>query len=61
MNNKTVTLLPCPFCGGEPVVHPWYAIVNCKSCGATMRDRNAPHSNREEGIKLWNTRVRESK
>lgn len=58
-SEKPVALLPCPFCGGEPVV-PWTRIdaettwwsVECLSCGCQLGCRGSA----EQAIEHWNTR-----
>lgn len=50
-----ITLLPCPFCGGEAETWdgagPWYAV--CTRCGAV----GSPHLTEAEAIAAWNTRT----
>jgi len=48
-------LLPCPFCGSSDLGDPNFECdygIQCNTCGAMHG-----HENREEAIRLWNTRA----
>ena len=56
-----VVLLPCPFCGGDPIM--WAATdckdgfvhgttINCQSCGISINDEY-----QDAAIAAWNTRA----
>lgn len=63
----TVTLLPCPFCGGEAAIHEWPFLglpedhepeptsyhVACAAC----EGGHPPTYDRAEAIAAWNTRT----
>lgn len=51
MTDKTMTLEPCPFCGGRAKVKTPY--VRCVDCGAQM---NPPDNELSTAISAWNTR-----
>lgn len=48
--------LPCPFCGEEPVVEPWYRFnwhsIVCRSC---ITELSKP--TKAEAIAAWNRRA----
>lgn len=53
-------LLPCPFCGGEAVLHHYYYKecaywVQCDAC----RVSTLAYLDKEYVIRAWNTRVQE--
>ncbi len=62
-------MLPCPFCGGEPEMRHWRAIVNgraiypyqvmCKECKsrAGSSGLRGITLTRKEAIDLWNRRI----
>jgi hypothetical protein len=69
LNAGLGTLLPCPFCGGEPrptahLTYSWFAPV-CRSCGVDgpqvrIEAGTDPQTQRElmnKADALWNTRV----
>ena len=45
-------LLPCPFCGGEPIITDYKNIIECKKCYATSN-----MGTKEDVIKMWNRRT----
>ena len=56
MDDKTTTLKPCPFCGGEARVRAYphdYAIC-CYKCDASTRKF---FPTREEAERAWNRRA----
>jgi Lar family restriction alleviation protein len=57
--NKSV-LLPCPFCGGDPILDDSSADcrVICNNCDAESDPRNNYDKDRTlvQAIKQWNTR-----
>ena len=48
---EPATLLPCPFCGGVPLLHVDSAEVECSNCCALVHG-----SNPKEAEVLWNLR-----
>lgn len=59
---QTVTLAPCPFCGGDARPDGWPVdCIGCESCGAS--GPRARHQNRErqafECVTSWNRRASE--
>lgn len=59
MKDKGIILNPCPFCGSvcvevETLPDTTYAVM-CQECGA----RGGRKWNKEDAIKVWNTRTRE--
>lgn len=51
--NKTVELLPCPFCGNDELTaEPETTYVMCHGC-----DADGPMTKPGEALKAWNTRA----
>ena len=62
MSDTDSEILPCPFCGTDPVMwtvwrwgetteKPW--VITCPKCLSV----GMIHTDKEEAIKLWNRRV----
>ena len=62
MSDRDPKILPCPFCGTDPVVwtvgiwgetarSPW--VITCPKCQSV----GMVHIDKEEAIRLWNRRV----
>lgn len=60
-------LLPCPFCGGEPVLltaqrrYEFCAAVECQDCGANTGPASSSlmfESQEKQVIEKWNSRAK---
>lgn len=50
--------LPCPFCGGTPVLHHGHADITyvlCDACGAVVSFR--PNLKGQDAVRAWNRRA----
>lgn len=53
-------LLPCPFCGGVPILHHGHADITyllCDACGAVASFR--PNLKGQDTVRAWNRRAAE--
>ena len=60
------TILPCPFCGAQPVVEPWHGahpdttMIGCQNDAACHALPNVVGDTKEEAIARWNQRPRKA-
>lgn len=57
MKNNTLTVKPCPFCGGYPLINNAHGVyIECAECGTSTMQKET----QREAVEFWNTRFKDS-